>query len=218
MISFALRYTSDSFFLRFEHYHPLWRGRWPGRLGLRNPKSLSEKILYLRVHIGSALDVDRAVEQLNAWLDTDYARQYRFRQFRQVPRRVMAEQFLGPEDEDIRDYKFWCFDGKCGFVVVDIDRYSDHRKLIVDTDWNPLPVESDVPNPDKRIPRPAQFDRMVSIAESLAARFIFARVDLYEDAGEIYFGEFGFTPHGGIPAFSPPEWNRKLGDLMDLPT
>ncbi len=288
IVNFALRYTSRSFRWHFLHYASAFsRGRWPKRLHLRNPKSLTEKIRYLRIHIdrlipdihlyadklrvrdyvaktvgechlipllgtwdraedivwselpnrfavkanhgagfnilvrdATVLDTARAVATLNAWLDTDFAQATDLNQYRQIPRRLLAEELLGSDGEEMIEYKFWCFNGKCGFIVINIDRHADHRRMIVDTDWNPLPVEftrPKRPKPSTAVPRPERLAQMLSIAESLAAPFAFVSADLYEIDGSIYFGEFEFTPWGGDIPLSPHEWDRRLGDRLHLP-
>ena len=43
------------------------------------------------------------------------------------------------------------------------------------------------------------------------------RVDFYVADGKIYFGEMTFYTWGGFIAFTPPEWDRKMGDWIQLP-
>ena len=57
---------------------------------------------------------------------------------------------------------------------------------------------------------------MVDITKNLAIRFPFLRVDLYENAGNIYFGELTFYPGSGMEWFNPVAWDKKIGDLLDL--
>lgn len=42
------------------------------------------------------------------------------------------------------------------------------------------------------------------------------RVDFYEIAGKIYFGELTFFPGCGFEEFSPEEWNEKLGSWIKI--
>ena len=43
------------------------------------------------------------------------------------------------------------------------------------------------------------------------------RVDFYVADGKIYFGEMTFYTWGGFIEFTPPEWDRKMGDWIQLP-
>jgi hypothetical protein len=58
---------------------------------------------------------------------------------------------------------------------------------------------------------------MVDLARRLSGELPFVRVDLYSTPGGLFFGEMTLTPDGGGGRFEPPEWDRKLGDLIGLP-
>ena len=58
---------------------------------------------------------------------------------------------------------------------------------------------------------------MLAVAEKLAAPFPVVRVDLYNIAGRIYFGEMTFTSLGGLMDFYTPEFLEKTGDMIRLP-
>ena len=45
----------------------------------------------------------------------------------------------------------------------------------------------------------------------------FIRVDFYEINGKIYFGELTFFPAAGFEKFEPEEWDKKLGNMLELP-
>ena len=53
--------------------------------------------------------------------------------------------------------------------------------------------------------------------EKLAADLDYARIDLYNLDGKIYFGEITIYPDSGLAAFEPPEWDRRWGELWTLP-
>ncbi len=166
----------------------------------------------------AALDTAWATEQLKAWLEIDYSKVGRSKQHRKTPPRLLAEQLLGEKGKAPIDYKFFCFDGRMELLMVVVDRHTDRRDLFLDREWNRLPVRKHAPSfpPDREIARPIVFDEMVRVAERLALPFFFVRVDLYEIDGLVYFGELTFTSGGGA-ALRPAEWNRKLGDLINLP-
>ena len=46
----------------------------------------------------------------------------------------------------------------------------------------------------------------------------FVRVDWYEINGKLYFGEMTFYPGNGYEEFKPLEWDKKIGDLIKLPS
>jgi len=57
---------------------------------------------------------------------------------------------------------------------------------------------------------------MLQIAKNLTNNFHFCRVDLYNNDGNIIFGEMTFTPENGFANFTPKEYDLILGNLIDL--
>ena len=51
MLDWVLRHASDGLYVRVVHYLPLLKARWPGILHIRRPRSLTEKIQYLKINI-----------------------------------------------------------------------------------------------------------------------------------------------------------------------
>lgn len=92
-------------------------------------------------------------------------------------------------------------------------------KTILDTSWRRLPVRRrNRPTSSEPPPRPETLPEMLRAAAALAAPFRFCRVDLYEHRGRVRFGEITFYPEAGCGVFEPPEWERRFGDLLRLPT
>jgi hypothetical protein len=123
------------------------------------------------------------------------------------------------EDVDLIDYKFFCFNGKVGCIYGISDRrVGDSAKLgIYDRDFNKLDVDRvDERHQDQPLPKPANFEKMVEIAEKLSADFPEVRVDLYNVDGVIYFGEMTFYDGSGYMQFSPDSFDYQLGDLFDI--
>lgn len=122
-------------------------------------------------------------------------------------------------ENDIRDYKFFCFDGEPKFLKVDFGRFVEHRANYYDTDWNLLPFGEVICPPDAsvKIAKPINFEKMVEIAKALSSGHPFLRVDLYNIFGNIYFGELTFYPASGCGKFTSEEWDLKLGSWIELP-
>jgi hypothetical protein len=59
---------------------------------------------------------------------------------------------------------------------------------------------------------------MVELARILSKGFDHVRVDMYYLDDRIYFGEMTFTNGSGLEMITPPEWDKKLGDLWNLDT
>lgn len=58
---------------------------------------------------------------------------------------------------------------------------------------------------------------MKELAGKLSKGIPHVRVDLYEVAGKIYFGELTFSHWSGMVAFDPSEWDYKFGEWIKLP-
>lgn len=133
---------------------------------------------------------------------------------------VVEELLTNPENPKagVNDYKFFCYDGKPQYVVVDVDRYIGHKRNFYDVQWNDLHVSSDCPASDRAIERPKNFEKMLETAARLSKGFPFVRVDLYNVEGRIYFGELTFYPWSGYVLFDPDEWDFKFGKDIPLRT
>ena len=112
-----------------------------------------------------------------------------------------------------------CFNGqaKCSFVCN--ERYAgDGLKVtFFDLNWNRMPFERHYPQSNFTIPKPQHYAEMIQLAERLARDLPFVRVDFYEVAGKIYFGEVTLYPGSGFEEFRPAEWDTTLGEWLELP-
>lgn len=69
---------------------------------------------------------------------------------------------------------------------------------------------------EKLTSKPEKFEEMIDIATKLSQGTKFLRVDLYNYLGKILFSELTFSPCSGMMPFNPPEWDKKVGDLLKL--
>ncbi|MBB3034383.1 ATP-grasp fold amidoligase family protein [Alteriqipengyuania lutimaris] len=138
--------------------------------------------------------------------------------YRDMPRRVVIEEFLSDSSGGLRDYKFYCFHGEPRFIQANAGRgSSDHAQNFYDLDWNILPFGKDLaPRPDIAISPPASLQRMGEIARELAAGHPYVRVDLYDLDGKVVFGELTFYPASGLPDFIPDGQDFICGDMLSL--
>lgn len=132
--------------------------------------------------------------------------------------RIIAEELLvnteNPE-AGVEDFKILCFNGRPWYIIVDKDRYIDHKRNFYTTSWERVSVTTDHEQFETPYPKPKNFEDMMEVARKLSADFPFVRVDLYNIDGKIYFGELTFYPWTGYVQFTPDEFDFTLGKLMD---
>jgi len=164
-------------------------------------------------------DFDKARSIINSHLSHNWFWRGREWPYKNVPPRIIADEFMVDESgTDLKDYKWYCFNGKPRMLLLCSNRSKgDVRMDFYDEHFNHLPLERSYPNAEHPLPKPDGFEKMLSIAEQLSKDIPFVRVDLYNINGDIYFGELTFFPGGGLSKFKPDEWDFKMGSWLKLP-
>ena len=166
----------------------------------------------------SAIDRAALKRMVDGWMRREYYWLFREAPYRYIRPRIIAEKFMVDESgTELKDYKFFCFDGEPKALFVATDRPFDTRFDFFDMDFNHLPFLNGHPHAVKPIKRPAGFDEMRRIACELSKGFLHVRVDLYDINEKIYFGELTFYHFSGIVPFEPEAWDRVFGDWIKLP-
>ena len=139
--------------------------------------------------------------------------------YRDVQPRVIAEEYVEDYSGELRDYKFFCFDGEPKFMFMASDRFGeDETKFdFFDMEFNSISVKNGHPNSDGPIKKPVQFDQMRMFARQLSNGLPHVRVDFYEANGKVLFGEMTFYHWSGFVAFDPIEYDYIFGSLINLP-
>jgi len=134
------------------------------------------------------------------------------------PLALVEPLLLDDEGRLPMDYKFHVFDGRVAYVHVDQDRETGLRSTTHDRDWRPLALRQKGIAPGDALAPPPNAALMIELAERLAAELEYARIDLYNVGGRVYFGELTVYPDSGLRAFDPPEWDLRWGELWTLPS
>ncbi len=141
--------------------------------------------------------------------------------YKDVPRRIIAEQYLEPDPilNDLPDYKFFCFNGKPQYCQVVSGRNTKKSIDFFDKEWNHQPFREPkkFPNANIEPQRPKYLDTMWQLATQLAENKPFVRIDFYEMADGVRFGEITFFPTSGLGIFEPEEYDALLGEMIELP-
>ena len=166
----------------------------------------------------SKLDLAKAKRKITKSLKHNFYWEHREYPYKDVKPRIIAEKYMVDESgTELKDYKFFCFDGQPKMLFIATDRPFDTRFDFYDIDFNHLPFEQGHPLATKKIVKPKGFDEMVRLAAFLSQGMPHVRVDFYDINGKIYFGEFTFFHFSGNVPFKPEEWDYKIGQWLNLP-
>ena len=168
----------------------------------------------------NTFDKQRAKKVLQKSLDSDIYSNYREWPYKDVPKRIIAEQFMSNNGKDLEDYKIHCFNGEPKFILVCGNRYG--KGAMIDNFYTPEWELMDVrrpghPRSEKASKTPEQLGQMLELSRILSKDIPFLRTDFYIIQGRIYFGELTFFPASGISKFEPQEWDKKFGNWLKLP-
>ena len=126
------------------------------------------------------------------------------------------------EDEltsELRDYKFFVFDGKVKAMYVACERLKPGEEVkfdFFDEAYRHLELRQKHPMAAVPPQKPANFEQMKQLAETLGEGLSHVRIDFYEVNGKIYFGEYTFFHRGGIVPFEPECWDETFGSWLKL--
>ena len=139
--------------------------------------------------------------------------------YKGVKPRIIAEKYMEDQETgELRDYKFFCFNGEPKLMFVASERGLKNTKFdFYDMQFHHMNIVQHYPNSEYSIEKPEHFEKMVMLAEKLSAGFPHVRVDFYEANGQVYFGEMTFYHFGAIVPFETEEWDKKIGDWLVLP-
>lgn len=160
-----------------------------------------------------------AKKKLSKWLKTNFAYSAGLElHYKMIKPVIIAEQYIENLNGELNDYKVFCFNGKARYIMFLKDRQTKLKMAFYDTEWNLMPFVYSHERLTEEIPRPDNLDELIRISEKLAEGFPHVRVDFYRlNNGEYRFGELTFTSFSGACIWTPPEYNKILGDLIELP-
>lgn len=171
----------------------------------------------------SSFDKTQSRAQLIECLNKDLYTIAREWPYKNVPRRIIAEQYMeDQETQELRDYKFFCFNGAPDCVMLCYDRYSDlgTKFLFFDENWElkKYNFRGMQTSGDLSYLKPYNINEMFRLAEVLAkeTKAPFLRVDLYEINHRVYFGELTFYPASGFDNNILPEADKYFGNKVRL--
>lgn len=166
----------------------------------------------------NALDRQETIDKLNQSLKSDIYKSLREWPYKNVPKRIIAEKFMVDSSGELRDFKFYCFDGTPKVLLVASNRFTSHNYDYFDMDFNRLPITSVAGKNNYEINEsPSNFEKMKELVAILSKGLPHVRIDLYNCNGDIYFGEMTFYDSSGFDDMNSNEWNSRFGSWITLP-
>lgn len=148
----------------------------------------------------SKLNFEQCREKVRMWLRLK-TYSVSERHYNHIPKKIVCEEFIDDGTGGFPiDYKFMCIHGKVHCILGVSGREKGHGSYLPYTpDWQPIrEYYRGNSTAAELLPRPANLDEMISIAETLACDIDLVRVDLYSNGSRIWFGEMTLTPSGCI--------------------
>ena len=204
--------------------HLLWHGFEPANIPF---DELPEKYV-IKVTHGSTFNIiqdgtlqisrKEVIDKCRRWLKAKYLPCYGEWFYGIEKPRIIIENFIeSQDDEQLRDYKVFCFNGRARMIRVDTERFTNHKMDFFDTNWNRIQgARVGYPVSGRVFPKPAVLNELLSYAEVLSKPFYHARVDFYIVGERIYFGELTFTNGAGFGRFSTYDFDLMIGDWLCL--
>lgn len=185
----------------------------------------------------ATFDIKAARKKIERSLRRNYFYHGREWPYKDVPPRVLAEEFLDLSDgmhqsryegdalrparsSGLIDYKFYCFSGEPRFLYVSqgLDNHATARISFLSLDWNIESFRRSDYAPFEVLPgKPRSFDEMIAFAKVLAKGIPFVRVDFYDGPDGALFSEMTFSPCSGMTMFEPLEADELIGRMLQLP-
>ena len=167
------------------------------------------------------LDISDVRRKLKKWLRRDYSYLGREWAYHDVPRRVIAEAFIGDEaGTRPDDYKFYCWQGKVFSVLLCVNRRQGGANyLFYDPAFAPryMSIGGTLRGLEEfPLTKPPHFEEMKMLAQQLAKGLNHVRVDLYDTPEGVRFGEMTLYPNSGFNTGYTQEFNDYFGSFIHL--
>ena len=123
-----------------------------------------------------------------SWLKSNFYEASREANYKTLVPKIIVEPILF-DNENIEDYKIFCYQGMPKLILVDSDRNINHKRNVFDADWNELDITLHYPRNPTSVQKPATLHAMLDAAKKISENFSFVRVDIYTDNKNICIGE-----------------------------
>lgn len=166
----------------------------------------------------SKIDLKDLRNIFNKWLKTNYGKKTVELHYASIKPEIIIEKLMLDNDKLPTEYKIHVFNGVAKSLYVVTNRNVDIRYNNYYIDWAPFDGSqfNGWKKTDYPLEKPQNFGEMVNLAETLAKKFPFVRVDIYDINGKIYFSEMTFTPAKGTLILDDDKADFEMGEWLDI--
>ena len=168
-----------------------------------------------------SFDIEKTRKKFNKALKVNFYWYGREWVYKYIKPRIVAEEYIEDSHyKELRDYKFYCLNGKPHALLLATNRLSLDKELCFDyfdMNFKHLHMVNHWhPNSSDELKKPLNFELMQELAEKLAEGIPQVRIDFYEADGRVYFGECTFYDMAGYLIIHPDEWDVEWGKMIRL--
>lgn len=162
---------------------------------------------------------NRAKKYLSNWLKFNYFHITGEKQYKNIERKILCEEYLEDNSGGLTDYEIFCIDGQpiyiCVMLKTNTNKVTNDN---FDLEWNKYNELNAIKEKESllKIEKPDNLGEMLNVARILTKEFSFVRVDLRLVEGKIYFGELTFTSDNGTCPYKNIEKEKKIAKLINL--
>lgn len=166
----------------------------------------------------SKLDVENCNKNLKKWLKAKFIPCYGEWFYGIEKPRIIIEKFI-ESDEDLKDYKVFCFNGVPKIIGVYSNRFNGKIcQELYNTNWELINEHTNhYELPDKLTQKPNNLKEMLNYAIKISKGFNHVRVDFFNPNNNLIFGEMTFTGSAGFGKFSTRKFELQMGEYLKLP-
>ena len=164
------------------------------------------------------IDIPDLKKKFNKWLKTNYGKKTVELHYSPIKPQIIIEQLLLENNKLPTEYKIHVFNGTARSLYVVTNRGVDIRYNNYYIDWTPFDGSqfNGWKKTDEPLSKPDNLQKMAFLAEKIAKKFPFVRVDLYDVNGKIYFSEMTFTPAKGTLILDDDNADFEMGEWLNI--
>lgn len=163
----------------------------------------------------SRLNISEAVKKLNKWHKSRIWLPFSELQYKNTIKRIICERYLSSSDEEIYDYKVYCFHSVPRAILVMTGRQTKIKAAFMDMDWNCLGY-ADRHDKLTDAKKPDCLNEIYEACKKLSSPFPFVRIDFFVVDNKPIIGEMTFTPGAGIWTSQTDIDGQPMGFYLDV--